>query len=130
MPLLKRVLLPTQAITMATRLSRVHIFVEGKVQGVYYRDSTKLKGQQLGLTGVAYNLPDKRVEIIAEGDRTQLQTLVDWCRKGPEGAVEVGIDNKLSKKRKVTKVDVTWEFEDSEGRGREYTSFVNGGNKK
>ena len=115
---------------MATRLSRVHIFVEGKVQGVYYRDSTKLKGQQLGLTGVAYNLPDKRVEIIAEGDRTQLQTLVDWCRKGPEGAVEVGIDNKLSKKRKVTKVDVTWEFEDSEGRGREYTSFVNGGNKK
>lgn len=46
-------------------------------------DTTKAKGERLGLTGVAYNLADKRVEIVAEGPKAAIETLVEWCWKGP-----------------------------------------------
>ena len=83
-----------------------------------------------GLTGAAYNLPDKtQVEVIVEGPKSAIEELVAWCWKGPEGAAEVGIKDRLTKKRNVTKVEVTWEFEDQEGRSREFETFENGGKK-
>jgi len=110
-------------------LSRVRVFVEGKVQGVYYRETTRLKATALGLTGRAFNLPDKRVEIVAEGPRATIEALVAWCWKGPEGAAEVGMTDPLTKKRKVSKVDVTWLVDEQEGTVREYSDFKNGGKK-
>ena len=97
---------------------------------MYYRDSTKLKATMLGLTGVAYNLADKRVEIIAEGSKSAIENLVEWCWKGPEGAAEVGLNKKLTLKRKVTKVEVSWDFVEQLDRSREYVTFVNGGAKQ
>ena len=117
------------AAAAAAPLSRAHIFVSGKVQGVYYRDSTKLKGARLGLTGIAYNLPDTRVEVIAEGSKASIDELIQWCWKGPEGAAEVGVTKKLTLKRKVTNVEVTWEYVEESDRRREFAEFVNGGNK-
>ena len=113
----------------ATQLSRARVFVSGKVQGVYYRNSAKLKGEKLSLTGVAYNLKDGRVEIIAEGSKQNIEEFIAWCWKGPEGAHEVGIMDPLTKKRKVTEVQSSWELDEAIGESRKYSEFKNGGKK-
>ena len=110
-------------------LSRAKLFIEGKVQGVYYRESTRLKATELGLTGAAWNLPDKRVEIVAEGSKEAIEALIAWCWKGPEGAAEVGLTDPLTKKRKVTKVLVEW-LAGSQAESPQFKAFTNGGKKK
>ncbi len=65
---------------------RWHIWVSGRVQGVFYRASTAEVAEQLGLTGWVRNLPDGRVEIVAEGGEEGLQKLLAWCRQGPPAA--------------------------------------------
>ena len=60
---------------------RYQIF--GKVQGVWFRESTRRQAVELGLTGHAVNLSDGSVEVIACGDSTTLQTLADWLQHGP-----------------------------------------------
>ena len=66
---------------------RVHIIVQGKVQGVFFRASTKDKATELGLSGFVRNMPDGTVEIVAEGSQEQLTKLVDWCHIGPERSI-------------------------------------------
>ena len=97
---------------------------------MYYRDTTKRKAEKLGLTGRAYNLPDGRVEILAEGPATKIEELLSWCWKGPEGAAEVGITDRLTLRRKVSDVEATWEARDVEGEAPQYDDFKNGGKKK
>ena len=65
---------------------RAHCLVEGLVQGVFFRDSTRRRARQLGVTGWVRNLPDGRVEVVAEGERTSVESLVAWLRDGPEYA--------------------------------------------
>lgn len=65
---------------------RVHIYVEGRVQGVGYRANTRRFASQLGLSGWARNLRDGRVEIVAEGDEELIDRLIQWCKRGPTGA--------------------------------------------
>jgi acylphosphatase len=65
----------------------ISILVSGKVQGVYYRQSTKTKALELGLTGVVKNLPDGRVQVIATGTPDKLAALQAWCRQGPSRAI-------------------------------------------
>jgi acylphosphatase len=62
---------------------RVKILVSGRVQGVYFRMYTQNKAKKLGIKGCARNLPDGRVEIIAEADTNSIEKLIKWCRKGP-----------------------------------------------
>jgi acylphosphatase len=62
----------------------VRLIIHGKVQGVFFRASTKDKARELRLTGFVRNREDGTVEVVAEGERDQLQKLVDWCREGPE----------------------------------------------
>lgn len=61
-----------------------NITVSGRVQGVFFRDSTKKMAGILGLHGFVQNLPDGRVYIEAEGDNDMLVRLIDWCHHGPE----------------------------------------------
>ncbi len=68
------------------------ILVSGRVQGVFYRDSCRQEAERLGLTGSARNLPDGRVEVIAEGDEGTVQELIDWCRSGPSHADVDSVD--------------------------------------
>ncbi len=63
---------------------RVQLIIHGKVQGVFFRASTQDKANELRLTGFVRNKEDGTVEVVAEGERDQLQKLVDWCRKGPQ----------------------------------------------
>ena len=60
--------------------------VSGHVQGVFFRASTRQLAMALGLTGYARNLPDGRVEVLACGDATALQSLQAWLREGPAQA--------------------------------------------
>jgi acylphosphatase len=71
---------------------RAHVIVTGKVQGVFYRAETASKARQLGLTGWVRNLPDGRVEAIFEGEETNVQKIVDFCRRGPPNAYVVDVN--------------------------------------
>lgn len=59
---------------------------QGRVQGVYYRAFTSKNAIRLGLKGYVRNLPDSTVEIYAEGERAQLEKLVEKLKEGPPGA--------------------------------------------
>lgn len=66
--------------------ARVRLKVIGRVQGVYFRASTVEEARRLSLTGWVMNCPDSSVEVVAEGERGQLEKLIRWCRSGPPGA--------------------------------------------
>jgi acylphosphatase len=64
----------------------VSIVVSGKVQGVFFRQSTREMATQFGVTGVVKNEEDGSVRIVVSGDEQAIGKLVDWCRKGPSRA--------------------------------------------
>ena len=66
--------------------------VSGRVQGVFYRDSTRRQAQAMGLTGWVRNLFDGRVEVLACGDPVQLDTFAKWLEIGPEYAKVTNIE--------------------------------------
>ena len=70
-----------------TSLRRIHLFVSGRVQGVCYRMDAASVARRLGVTGWVRNLPDGRVELLAEGHESRLEDLVGWCRQGPPLAI-------------------------------------------
>jgi acylphosphatase len=57
-------------------------FVSGRVQGVYYRASTRARARALGITGYARNLADGRVEVLACGEPQAVETLCRWLWQG------------------------------------------------
>ncbi len=71
---------------------RLHLLISGRVQGVWYRASTRVRARELGLTGWVRNLRDGRVEALAEGPRSDLEALLEWCHRGPELARVTGIE--------------------------------------
>jgi len=66
---------------------RVHIFIGGKVQGVYFRQNTAYKAQELNIKGWIRNLKDGRVEAVFEGERVNMNKLLNWCNNGPKNAI-------------------------------------------
>ena len=62
---------------------RVHLIIHGKVQGVFFRASARDKANELGLKGWIRNNSDGSVEIIAEGERVDLEKFTEWSHKGP-----------------------------------------------
>ena len=73
-------------------IKHLDIIVKGKVQGVFYRQSTKAVADQLGVKGYVKNEPDGDVVISAEGDNISLEMFLDWCREGPEDAVVTSVE--------------------------------------
>jgi acylphosphatase len=69
-----------------TENARVHAHITGLVQGVGYRFSTVRQAERLGVAGWVRNRPDGSVELLAEGPRQRLESLVEWCRQGPTPA--------------------------------------------
>ncbi len=71
---------------------RRHLYIGGQVQGVCFRATTCDRARMLGVTGWVRNLPDGRVEVLAEGNTDSVDALVAWCRRGPPGARVEGVD--------------------------------------
>ena len=67
---------------MAARVC-MHYFITGKVQGVWFRANTKKQADQLGIKGWARNLPDGRVEVLACGNKAEMDQLHEWLKQGP-----------------------------------------------
>lgn len=67
-------------------LAAFHAVAQGRVQGVNYRSFTSRNAAQLNLNGYVRNLSDSSVEIYAEGERSQLEKLLEKLREGPPGA--------------------------------------------
>ena len=65
--------------------------ISGKVQGVFFRASTREQALRLGLSGSARNLDDGRVEVIAGGDDESLESLARWLQEGPPAAKVAGV---------------------------------------
>ena len=66
---------------------RLHLFVSGIVQGVYFRQSLKETADKNNVSGWVRNLPDQRVEAVLEGDESNVDAVADWSYFGPAGAV-------------------------------------------
>ncbi len=75
---------------------RAHVVVHGRVQGVWFRASTREEALRIGVVGWVRNLHDGNVEAVFEGDAKKVEEIVGWCHRGPSGA-------------EVSKVDITWE---------------------
>ena len=66
---------------------RIHIFIKGKVQGVFFRQTTKVMAEKKNVTGWVKNLHDGRVEAVLEGNDIDVSEVVEWCHEGPVNAV-------------------------------------------
>lgn len=65
---------------------RVHLIIEGRVQGVFFRETTRKTAVSLGVNGWVRNRRDGSVEVVAEGPEKEVRELVRWCRSGPPTA--------------------------------------------
>jgi len=75
---------------------RAHVFVEGHVQGVFFRDTTRARARRLGVTGWVRNLPDGRVEAVFEGEEDAVRQMVDFVHRGPPEAIVTHVDVEYS----------------------------------
>ena len=75
---------------MAT--TRVRVIVDGRVQGVFFRDSTRRAALALGVSGWVRNLSDGRVEAVFEGEPEAVANAVAWTRQGPDRALVTDVE--------------------------------------
>lgn len=76
--------------------ARAHLYIEGRVQGVFYRGFTRDLAHSLGLKGWVRNLRDGRVDALLEGEKGLIEKVIKGCYTGPHGA-------------RVSNIEVTWE---------------------
>lgn len=79
------------SLYLSNMVKTFSITVAGKVQGVFFRQSTKEVASELGITGTVRNQPDGSVHILATGTEDQLNKLLEWCKKGPSRAIVTGV---------------------------------------
>jgi acylphosphatase len=77
-------------------VTRARVRVRGRVQGVFFRAEARARAQSLGLAGWVRNAADGSVEAAFEGEQERVESMLDWCRRGPAGA-------------DVDEVEVAWE---------------------
>lgn len=86
-----------KTIKKPARMRRVHILVYGIVQGVFFRQNTKLVAGKLNLKGFVKNLKDNSVEVVAEGEDKNVEKLIEFLKKGPEDSKVERIELKEEK---------------------------------
>lgn len=65
---------------------RARLRIHGRVQGVFFRESTRREAERLGVHGWVRNQDDGTVEALVDGEATRVQQLIDWCHRGPPAA--------------------------------------------
>jgi len=84
----------------------VHCVVSGRVQGVFFRASARDEARRLGLTGWVRNTIDGRVELIACGPRTAVDTLIAWLHRGPPMARVAAVDVTPAKDEGLSRFEI------------------------
>ncbi len=77
-------------------MRRASLRIRGKVQGVFFRESTRMEATRLGLTGWVRNREDGSVEAVAEGESAVLEEFIRWCHQGPPTARVTDVEQALS----------------------------------
>jgi acylphosphatase len=77
---------------MSPETIRRRLVVHGKVQGVFFRDSTREAARNEGVAGWASNRPDGSVEVVLEGPADAVESVVGYCRRGPSSAEVDAVD--------------------------------------
>jgi len=72
--------------------TRAHVFVSGRVQGVFYRANTREQARERGVDGWVRNLDDGRVEAVFEGPPDAVEAMVEWCHEGSSRASVEDVD--------------------------------------
>ena len=85
-------------MTIEARLFTVH----GRVQGVWFRDSTRREAQRLGIAGHAINLPNGNVEVLAVGPVVALQELEKWLHVGPPVARVTNVEVRVVEVQEIS----------------------------
>ena len=67
-------------------MKRVRVRIRGRVQGVFFRADARARAESLGVAGWIRNAPDGIVEAVFEGEPERVDSMIDWCRRGPAGA--------------------------------------------
>jgi len=89
--------------------ARAHVYVSGRVQGVFFRDSLRRLARNLDVTGWARNLHDGRVETTLEGEKANVEKAIEFCRRGPPGAYVLGLEIKWEEWRgDFTEFQIIW----------------------
>ena len=78
-----KVTIQLRGLYSGDNMPRLHLMISGRVQGVYYRQSSKQKADSLSLQGWVRNRSNGDVELVAEGPKSDLEDLLAWCKKGP-----------------------------------------------
>ncbi|MBX0293331.1 acylphosphatase [Haloarcula nitratireducens] len=84
--------LPSSEANASVTESRAHVFVEGDVQHVHFRDNAHETARAHDVEGWVRNLEDGRVEALFEGREEDVNTMIDWCERGPIKADVSGIE--------------------------------------
>jgi acylphosphatase len=63
-------------------MKRAHVWISGRVQGVWYRANTQKQAEQRGISGWVRNLSDGRVEAVFEGPEAEIEDMIQWCHTG------------------------------------------------
>ncbi|MBO3803188.1 MAG: acylphosphatase [Candidatus Brockarchaeota archaeon] len=71
---------------------RVHVYVSGRVQGIFFRSFVATMARRLDVRGWVRNLYDGRVEAVFEGERESVDEMINYCRRGPPGALVEGLE--------------------------------------
>ena len=79
-------------------MREVQLIITGRVQGIFFRDSTCKQATALGVRGFVRNLSDGSVEVVAQGEDTALDALIVYCHKGPAAA---RVDHGAKKEQKA-----------------------------
>jgi len=74
---------------------RAHVRISGQVQGVFFRDSTRQKAEELGLAGWVKNTPVGSVEAVFEGPSEKVREMLRWCEEGPRQASVENVDTDI-----------------------------------
>jgi acylphosphatase len=76
---------------MSTKV-QAHMLVSGLVQGVYYRDNTRRVAERNEVTGWVKNMPGSGVEALLEGEREDVERVIEWAQQGPPGAIVESVE--------------------------------------
>jgi acylphosphatase len=86
---------------------RAHLFISGRVQGVFFRACTQEEAQKRNLTGWVRNLYDRRVEAVFEGEEEPVKSMISWCHSGPPHAVVSEVSVEIEEPRgEFTRFDI------------------------